>query len=72
VYLFARNPSGWTQTIYVKSFNPDVGDNFGQSVALSSDGVTLAVGAHNEDSATPGLDGAANNDAPNAGAVYVF
>jgi len=72
VYLFARDAGGWTQTTYVKSENPDSGDSFGQSVALSTDGVTLAVGAPNEDSATSGVDGTANNDAADTGAVYVF
>lgn len=72
VYLFARGAGGWSQTAYVKSKNPDNGDSFGQSVALSADGVTLAVGAPNEDSATSGVDGTANNDASNAGAVYVY
>ena len=46
-------------------------DQFGWSVALSGD--TLAVGAPFESSATTGVNGdQADNNAPGAGAVYVF
>jgi len=63
---------------YVKASNPGVSDQFGMSVALSSDGNTLAVGSPNEDSALSGViagsvdDATAGNGASNAGAVYVF
>jgi len=41
------------------------------SIALSSDGSMLAVGAVSEDSAATGIDGnQADNSAPFAGAVY--
>ncbi|MGL4577013.1 MAG: FG-GAP repeat protein, partial [Burkholderiaceae bacterium] len=46
---------------------------FGSKVALSSDGNTLAVGAHGEDSNATGIGGDQfNNTAFESGAVYVF
>lgn len=69
VYVFIREGSGgWTQQAYVKASNTGAGDYFG-IVSLSADGNTLAVGAPSEDSASTDP---LNNDAPNAGAVYVF
>jgi hypothetical protein len=78
VYVFSRSGGTWTQQAYVKSSNTelsasDVGDGFGIAVALSSDGNTLAVGAVGEDSAATGINGNQNNNnADDAGAVYVF
>jgi len=58
---------------YFKAGNADPGDRFGHAVALSADGGTLAVGAHFEGSDASGIDGDQdNNEAENAGAVYVF
>ena len=51
---------------------PDIMDEFGGAVSLSSDGNTLAVGAQNEDGSSAGVNRAPNNDASAAGAVYVF
>lgn len=51
----------------------NVNDRFGHRVALSGDGLTLAVSALFESSDATGINGDENNnDAPNAGAVYVF
>ena len=47
----------------------DPGDNFGASVAVSGDGLTIAVTAPSEDS---GNNDPADNSATNAGAAYVF
>ncbi len=69
VYVFVDNGSGWLQSVKITASNANAGDNFGVSLALSNDGMTLAVGADGEAS----LDGdPANNDAPNSGAAYVF
>jgi hypothetical protein len=69
VYVFARTNDGiWRQQAYIKADTPDAYDIFGASVALSSDGNTLAIGVTSED----GLNSAYENDASNAGAVYVF
>jgi hypothetical protein len=73
VYVFARTGTTWSQVAYLKAAGPDGDDFFGDSVALSGDGATLAVGAYSEDGAATGADGdQTNNDAPAAGAVYVF
>lgn len=61
------------QEAYVKASNTGTGDAFGWSVAVSSDGNTMAVGAPRESSSATGIDGdQANNDASESGAVYVF
>jgi hypothetical protein len=49
------------------------GDKFGSSVAISTDGNTLAVGARGEDSSAAGVDGDQTDDsAVDAGAAYLF
>jgi hypothetical protein len=73
VYVFTRNGTTWSQEAYVKASNTDIADQFGQSVALSADGTTLAVGALGENSAATGIGGnQADNSADGSGAVYVF
>jgi len=63
----------FAQEAYIKASNSGVDDTFGGSVALSSDGNTMAVGAQYEDSSASGVDGdEANDDSTNSGAVYVF
>ncbi len=58
---------------YFKASNTQSDDVFGELIALSADGNTLAVGAASEDSAATGINGdQANNAAVDAGAVYVF
>ncbi len=57
---------------YIKASNTDAHDYFGHSVALSSDGNTLAVGADYEDSSSTGINGDDNNSNINMGAVYVY
>lgn len=72
-YLFRRSASTWRQTAYIKASAPDGYDRFGESVALSGDGLTLAVGAANEDSASTGIGGdAQDNNSPSSGAVYLY
>ncbi len=71
VYVFVRNGSTWSQQAYIKASNPEAGDNFGYSVALSGD--TLVVGALNEASAATGVNGnPSDNSSPSSGAAYVF
>jgi len=58
---------------YLKASNSESTDWFGQSVSLSADGNTLAVGAPNEDSNATGIHGnQADNSARGSGAVYIF
>jgi len=71
---------GLRQTAYIKASNPHMGDHFGNggtllgdSVALSGNGLTLAVGAPNEGSGAKGVNGDQNDTSVySAGAVYVF
>lgn len=74
VYIFERSGSGWSQRQYVKASNPGQSDEFGNSLSLSADGNTLAVGAlHEASDAAHGDDSdQTNDDAAGAGAVYVF
>ncbi|HEX7843858.1 MAG TPA: integrin, partial [Kofleriaceae bacterium] len=73
VYVFVRSGATWTQQAYVKASNTEGGDQFGGSVALSSDGSTLAVGANAESSAATGINGnQGDNSASLSGAAYVF
>ena len=58
---------------YFKASNAGAYERFGESVALSADGNTLAAGAIFEDSSATGIGGdQADFSAPNAGAVYIF
>jgi len=61
-YVFTRQGDTWAEAAVLTPADPARLDSFGYSVALSSDGATLVVGA-------PGRDGGAGS---NAGAVYVF
>lgn len=73
VYLFTRSANEWSQQAYIKASNTneDSEDNFGYSVALTTD--TLAVGAVYEASDATGVNqDQSNNNAYDAGAVYVF
>ncbi len=76
VYVYTRSGGTWTQQAYLKQSHVPSGsavEYFGWSVALSSDGATLAVGAPNEDSNATGVNGnQVNAQASASGAVYVF
>src|SRR5664279_5057353 len=73
VYVFSRTGMTWTQQAYVKASNAEANDRFGQSVTLSADGSTLAVGAFFESSSATGVGGdQTNNAGADSGAVYVF
>ena len=72
VYVFTRNGETWSQQAYLKASNNDlVSTRFGASVSLSGD--TLVVGASDEFSCAPGINGnQADKACTGAGAVYVF
>ena len=73
VYVFTRSGQSWSQQAYIKASNTGNNDEFGNSVSLSDDGNSLAVGAPLEDSNSTGVGGAQdNNDATDAGAAYFF
>lgn len=54
VYVFTNSGSGWMQQTSLKAATATTGANFGESVALSSDGKILAVGAPFEDGGAGG------------------
>jgi hypothetical protein len=68
VTVYQADASGvWIRQAYLKAANADIGDGFGEALAMSGD--TLAVGAPLEQ----GLDGTPDDDSGNGvGAVYVF
>jgi len=74
VYLFRFISDNWQQQAYIKASNTGADDTFGQSVALSADGNTLAVGAYKESSNEQGIidTDQSNNMSPDSGAVYLF
>ena len=87
-YVFNVNTltSVWSQVRYIKASNTGGGvefgasgtggDEFGSSVAISTDnadGFRLAIGAHQEDSSATGINGDQTSDAGTySGAVYVI
>ncbi|MGI9261988.1 MAG: hypothetical protein ACR2QR_08130, partial [Woeseiaceae bacterium] len=72
-YLFRFENNEWTQQAYIKASNTGAGDRFGDRVAQSDDGSTLAIGATFEDSVATGIDGNQIDDSTsNAGAVYLM
>jgi len=72
-YAFALSSGNWAQRAYVKASNTDANDQFGTSVATSSDGNTIAIGAPYESSAATGIDGnQADNSVAESGAVYLY
>ena len=73
VYILSATPGGWEEVEIIKAPNADTGDAFGERVALTSNGATLAVGAPREDSNARGPGGdPTDNSATDAGAVYIF
>jgi len=73
VYTFARTGNAWSQTAYLKASNSVADDEFGDALALSGDGATLAVSAFGDASAATGIGGnQADRSATDAGAIYVF
>ena len=73
VYEYQFKEGNWQQTKYIKATNPDQDDLFGDAVAISGQGNTLAVGAKQESSAPPLSDNApTNNSLSKSGAVYLY
>ncbi|HLT37718.1 MAG TPA: hypothetical protein VK034_15600, partial [Enhygromyxa sp.] len=73
VYVFVRDDqTQWSQQAYVKGSNTTSYDLFGWSVALSSDGNALAVGAIAEGGGGAGIDHHPILSIPSSGAVYLF
>jgi len=73
VYVWVRSGASWTQQAYLKASNTGRSDEFGDALALSSDGNTLVVGANGEASSATGINGdQISNLSGNSGAAYVF
>ena len=74
VYIYKRSGTTWAQEAYIKASNNDASDNFGNSLSL--DGDTLSVGAYNEESnqttITNGDTSSADNSNSGSGAVYIY
>jgi hypothetical protein len=79
----AATPLQIQQVAYLKASNPSAGAHFacggslpghiGNSIAISSDGSTLAIGAPHENSGARGINGNQNDESGyGSGAVYVF
>ena len=63
-YIFHyTEESGWQNQAFIKASNAQAGDSFGASLALSTDGNKLAVGALGEDSNAQGVNGDQNVNA---------
>ena len=71
-YQFVRVGSEWRQQNVFAAGNPDVGDQYGVSVALSADSHRLFIGAAGEAGDASSTASDPNNAAPSAGAVYVY
>ena len=65
-YVFNRNSNSapWSQQAYLKASNTQASSGFGESLSISNDGKTLAIGASQE-----GIDGITEDD---SGAVYLY
>jgi len=77
VYIFTNESSSWQQTTYIKASKIKRDDDFGNSIALSGDGYTLAVGVADEDSdlvgvVTDGSETTSTGAENNSGAVYLY
>lgn len=57
VHIFIRREDGWMQQAFLKNSNAQQGDAFGTSIAVSTDGNTVVVGAIGEDSQAKGING---------------
>jgi hypothetical protein len=73
VFVFRDLAGVWSQDAYLKPLNTGAGDLFGSSLAVSSAGDRLAIGALSEDSGASGVGNDAFNDnSSGSGAVYIF
>ncbi|QDV07812.1 hypothetical protein Poly30_33450 [Planctomycetes bacterium Poly30] len=70
-YIFQRTGGVWRQEAYMKTSNPEYGDELGRSIAISGD--VVVAGAIWEDSAASGVNGdQSDNSRSDAGAAYLY
>lgn len=73
VHVFIHDGSAWTRQAYIKPSNPHARAMFGERLALSANGNTLAVGVKNEPGNGTGINGDGTDASmTQAGAAYVF
>jgi hypothetical protein len=73
VYTYIYSDGSWRLHSYIKAPVPDEDDWFGQALALSRDGQTLAIGAQGESSSATAIGGnQGDNSADRSGAVYIY
>lgn len=73
VYTFSRQAGQWSQQALLQATVSEKLEGFGRTLAMSADGLTLAVGAPAEMSKAVGIQGdPTDNSARLAGAAYVF
>lgn len=73
VFVFQRTIAGWHQQTYIKASNSKAEIKFGESLAISADGKTIAVGAPYESAHSTGVNGnEISTSALASGAVYIF
>ena len=70
-YIFKRVRSEWVQQAYVKSFNSDSRDFFGESVDVNEGIISIGSPGESSDSDTVDSDGS-DNSAEDSGAVYMY
>lgn len=69
VHIFVKKDDSWIEEHRLSASNADSGDKFGEAIALSSDGNTIAIGSPYEDSAN---NDELDNTLRDAGAIYIF
>lgn len=73
VYIYTRSGNTWTPAAYVKPSNTEATEEFGNPVAINTDGTMLAVGATKENRPAKGVNGKqTGKPVTNAGAAYVY
>lgn len=73
VFTFAYGDPTWAETAKLKAFTVDDGDQYGVSVAATTTGADLYMGAPNEDSSAVKLGGnQADNSIADSGAAYAY
>ncbi|WP_075186068.1 hypothetical protein [Teredinibacter haidensis] len=72
-YIYTAGEESWLPQADLSASNAEAGDSFGYALALTADGDELVVGAPYESSNSTGLNmDQADNNAPFAGAAYVY
>ncbi len=71
-YVYRRSGDSWLLEATLKADNTGMGDQFGNSLAVSADGATVVVAAYTESGGMPGVNPVSDEGAYASGAAYVF